>query len=551
MPSQDSDDSYSWRSLLLPYTDEVLDDFTVAEPPALVREPESDSLRRGSRSLDVLDLARLKLLYDDSRDKPVGSYTVAAQSAVLDVRIMLPFEPSRDSVHRHEEELVASHMRLAYSVPRDRRYLRSGYSSEPILAEAAARQLYRWRNQSVSLRGMPPLASHDVAHRIREAWQHEPVVAMLKRILDENLLSLGEIDETVGRLLLTLARDDTTCTTYISRNPHFSSPVPLNDFIRRLFSEGVAETVLKSKPDNLAANAEGARTTFKEAFKDALVNFTHFTKWDDSAALTEDVALGCFIRSMAVICQHNAAAIDAFIPVLMDQTAVLDATVMTGILVRFKLRSSPGTMAAYTIDAAKVGLFPRSSCEGEASRRPYIALTMELGVGSKPPLFTTMPVKPASKQMTEAIPPPAGSTPNTGARHQQSSSSSKARSSEAAQRRRHPRYSIYAYGCSPTVYRVIGLREDEDYQCLLRGGKPLWAQPRQDPASLKPFFAVGDAAAASWDWLSNPPPDTVPRSESGGDGGVILLGALRRDDEVDNLAGGRDDLEDVHMELAE
>ena len=71
----------------MPYTDEILDDFTVAEPPALVREPESDSLRRGSRSLDVLDLARLKLLYDDSRDKPVGSYTVAAQSAVLDVRI--------------------------------------------------------------------------------------------------------------------------------------------------------------------------------------------------------------------------------------------------------------------------------------------------------------------------------------------------------------------------------------------------------------------------------------------------------------------------------
>ena len=63
--------------------------------------------------------------------------------------------------------------------------------------------------------------------------------------------------------------------------------------------------------------------------------------------------------------------------------------------------------------------------------------------------------------------------------------------------------------------------------------------------------AVGDAAAASWDWLSNPPPDTAPRGESGGDGGVILLGALGRDDEVDNLAGGRDDLEDVHMELAE
>lgn len=34
-----------------------------------------------------------------------------------------------------QADMVASHFRIAYSVPVHREYLRSGYSSEPLLAE--------------------------------------------------------------------------------------------------------------------------------------------------------------------------------------------------------------------------------------------------------------------------------------------------------------------------------------------------------------------------------------------------------------------------------
>lgn len=88
----------------------------------------------------VLDLARLKLTaspdydtrtYEPLRTKDDGNY---GQLAVADVRLLFDYEPLREDSHDAQKALVASHMRLAYSVPSHLQYLRSGYSSEPILA---------------------------------------------------------------------------------------------------------------------------------------------------------------------------------------------------------------------------------------------------------------------------------------------------------------------------------------------------------------------------------------------------------------------------------
>ena len=62
-------------------------------------------------------------------------------AAVLDVLLTLDFEPRHQAAYDREAKLVAGHMRIAFSVPKDREYLRSGYPSEPLLAEAAARQM--------------------------------------------------------------------------------------------------------------------------------------------------------------------------------------------------------------------------------------------------------------------------------------------------------------------------------------------------------------------------------------------------------------------------
>ncbi|KAJ8457684.1 hypothetical protein ONZ51_g11381 [Trametes cubensis] len=468
------------------------------------------------------------LLCNDNMRMPIDSHTIAAQTAVLDVRIMLSFEPSREAAHRHEEQLVASHMRIAYSVPKDRIYLRSGYSSEPILAEAAARQLHEWRRQCLGLE--PSATGLNVVDRLRDTTDIGPAVQILRKTFDHDLLSRGEVGEVIGRLLLMLARDSATCATSSdSDDPHFSNPVPVTTFIEQLLSESFAKDVLTSRPDNLPANAPRGDLTFAEAFKDAVVNFTHFAKWADDSALSQDTALGCFIRSMAVICRNNAATVDVFIPVLMNKDAALDASVMTGIMVQFKLRAHSGTIAAYAIDATKVGLFKQTPDDDETQRHPYITLIMELGVNSEPPLLASIPVKPESKESIAVNKKLGEKTPVSNAGAPLQDTPSKVVLTPPAPRRRrgsaYPRYSIYVYGCSPTVYRVISKNERGVYKHMLGGGKLLAEHPRQDPTSLrlvrmlKPFFAIGHT---SWHWLCHTRLNTDLPDESDDEGGVVV-----------------------------
>ncbi|KAH9900744.1 hypothetical protein C8Q73DRAFT_722479 [Cubamyces lactineus] len=516
-----------WRSLMMPYSDWVLDKFSIdrPDPPSIT---DSQVLRCGRLSLDVLELARRKLLCNDNMRMPMDSHTVAAQTAVLDVRIMLSFEPSREAARRHEEQLVASHMRIAYSVPKDRIYLRSGYSSEPILAEAAARQLHEWRRQCLGLG--PSATGINVVDRLRDTTDIGPAVQILRKSLDHDLISRGDVGEIVGRLLLLLARDSATCATSSdSDDPHFSNPVPVTTLLVQLLSEAFAKDVLTSKPDNLPANDPRGDLTFAEAFKDAVVNFTHFAKWADDSALSQDTALGCFIRSMAVICRNNAATVDIFIPVLMNKDAALDASVMSGIMVQFKLRAHSGTTAAYAIDATKVGLFKQTPDDDETQRHPYITLIMELGVTSEPPLLASIPVKPESKESIAVNKKLGEKTPVSNAGAPLQDTPSKVVLIPPAPRRRrgsaYPRYSIYVYGCSPTVYRVISQNERGVYKHILGSGKLLAEHPRQDPTSLrlvrmlKPFFAIGHT---SWHWLCHTRLNTDSPDESDDEGGVVV-----------------------------
>jgi hypothetical protein len=87
-----------------------------------------------------MDFARSKLICQHKISVTHTELNPVARTAVLDVLLNLDFEPRRQARHR-ETELVASHMRTVFSVPKHREYFCSGYPSEPILAEAAARQM--------------------------------------------------------------------------------------------------------------------------------------------------------------------------------------------------------------------------------------------------------------------------------------------------------------------------------------------------------------------------------------------------------------------------
>jgi hypothetical protein len=103
---------------------------------------------------DIVDLARAKLICDSNISVPYTTVKHAAVTAVLDVLLTLDFEPRRQVAHIREAELVASHMRIAFSVPKDRGYIRSGYPSEPLLAEAAARQMHEFQKRTWRAMGL-------------------------------------------------------------------------------------------------------------------------------------------------------------------------------------------------------------------------------------------------------------------------------------------------------------------------------------------------------------------------------------------------------------
>ena len=212
--------------------------------------------------LGLFSFARTKLYglqYPDASLSPERNSTKSnGQLAALGIRLMLEFEPLRESADK-EAKLVEGHMRVTYSVPTHRQYLRSGAPSEPVLAEAAARVMSE-------IHGGP--------------------LGAVTGYLRNGLISKGVRGELVARLLLTLAHNK--CVRFDSAKVHeaqYSKAVPLSDFLEALVGHGHMQKILKSRPDNVPGGA-----TFKEAFKHAKVNFTHFVKGGDESVITDEAA---------------------------------------------------------------------------------------------------------------------------------------------------------------------------------------------------------------------------------------------------------------------
>ncbi|KAH7918081.1 hypothetical protein BV22DRAFT_1134873 [Leucogyrophana mollusca] len=194
---------------------------------------------------------------------------------ILDVLLCLDFEPSREAAKARQTELVASHMRTAFSVPSDRSYLRSGYPSEPILAEAAARQMDELQQQCPGINVMATLLNEQFTS------------GLIDRGLRGELVWRQLVMEAYLRAIRTEQKEH-----YV-----FSRGCGLITFITELFTETYAGRILSSVPDNVHST-----TNFVDAFKDAQVRFTHFGKMADDAGATSPALLAAFIRGMAIIC---------------------------------------------------------------------------------------------------------------------------------------------------------------------------------------------------------------------------------------------------------
>jgi hypothetical protein len=449
----------------------------------------------------IVDLARSKLICDHNIGAKRSELKAAASTAVLDVILNLDFEPRREAALNREAQLVASHMRTAFSVPQHREYFRSGYPSEPILAEAAVCQMDSFQTLT-------------------------PGVNVMAEILKDNfssgILDQGSRGEVVMRQLVSEAYRRAVKRDYPNDSPRiFSKGCKLVTFVSELFAEDPAKRILDTVPDNVKSDVK-----FAQAFKKSIIRFTHFGKLADDSGTTTTAMFAAFVRCMAVICWSSQDVVDFLIPVLVDRTKTVTESKMTGLLIQVKRRKAKGSTAKYEINQKTLGFFPADSTD----RRPYFTLVAELGV--------QLPISKAattSSKVVKNLSNPTSSKPKTqtgGVVSTSLATPSKLRTQEQPSRISHPtdvhpRYSFFVYGCSNTMYKVINPSDRALYKFLLGHRDLLDEHSRQDAQSLnavrrmKPFWSVGPEC---YSWIDVPMLQNYQEWKD--DAGELLVGMM-------------------------
>jgi hypothetical protein len=384
-------------------------------------------------------------------------------------------------------DLVASHMRVVFSIPKHRRYIYSGTPSEPILAEAAARLMSTFG-------GPRPLKLFQTSI-LDSSKARGRVVELLAEWLSVGLLEKGELGEFVARTLLTFAHDLAiedeyrTPTRLTDAEPIFSRPISVIAFLRALLQPKFADEVLDYLPEN---DRQGVK--LREAFKDAFINFTHFGRTGEAAMLVDEAALYAMCRGMGWTFYRQQRGVDIGIPVFLGQPdEVLNRYRMTMIFIQVKNTSRSEKPLIDIESSAFKPQFFSTSPNGPADGRPYIVIVMNLGV-LHPPIEPTEPGMAVQGRKIDR-PLDEQQTPSKLIRPPQAVRDQKPRLAKALPRPKHPRYAFALHGCSRTLYRVIDEeaekhsyaqlldsrtllsehpRTEDEYRNMVMGLKPVW-----------------------------------------------------------------------------
>lgn len=135
-------------------------------------------------------------------------------------------------------------MRILHVVSQDRNEIKSSYPSEPLLAEAAARQLECYRLEEGGR------SEHQPASYI------DPAIVIIEAALGKALLDKVKVGEMCARLLLTQAHDSAVVEDSGYKliqedgdEPNFNQPVSVVQFLKELLDEGIAAKFLASRSD--------------------------------------------------------------------------------------------------------------------------------------------------------------------------------------------------------------------------------------------------------------------------------------------------------------
>ncbi|KAH7334543.1 hypothetical protein B0J17DRAFT_631300 [Rhizoctonia solani] len=335
-----------------------------------------------------------------------------SEVAALSIRIGITFESTTHASRDMESRLVESHMRVVYAIPQHREFMRTGSSSEPVLAEAAAQYLKDRANGGIALSG--------------------------PRILSENcqkgFIARGERGELCGRLLMTAAHD-LALSDALGGIPRvlndseviFHRPVPVLTFLRALFADRHHVTILEATP---ATDDTGEK--LQDAFKEAYVSFSHFVQAGDSAMLGAKSLRTALFRGMAIQAKDNQVSIDAVIPIYMG---LITSSITT------KTTSNRKHALPCTVNR---------SITVPDFEQPVISIVFELGeeLPNLPEAELTQLVQPGHWELRKT----RSSTSKPGPRQDD----------------RH--YSFVARGCSPDTYKAIPQDAKTCYDIILASG---------------------------------------------------------------------------------
>ncbi|CUA71726.1 PH and SEC7 domain-containing protein 1 [Rhizoctonia solani] len=374
-----------------------------------------------------------------------------SELAAPSVRIGISFD-STTLAREAESRQVEAHMRIIYAVPVHREFMRTGYSSEPILAEAAAVYL--------------------------DGTNHKAGIAISgPRILADNIqkgfLAKGERGELCGRLITTIAHDlatrecldiDMTSPLAQGPQPEFHRPVPVLTFLRALFAPLHHDTILQASP---VTGEDDKDSTLQSVFNDAFVCFSHFALADDSEMLEARCLQTALFRGMAMQAKDNQVSIDAVIPIHMGSTTnPITEKTTSAINLQFKNRTNTRPCSVdrgITVPNLK---------------QPVISIVFELGEES--PSAALVEPHHATARVTRGEVSGSNADPD----------------------RTH--YSFVARGCTSKTYNAIPEEAENDYKIILAANGLKDDFPRADiPESwalvrqLKPFFD-SETAMAGW-----------------------------------------------------
>ena len=409
----------------------------------------------------VLALAKRKLILTNSASnaQPIGKL------AAIDVILNISYEGNRIASRNIQEAMVARHARLIYAIPSHREYTRTGYSSEPLLAEAAHQLVYEWEKKEPSF-----------------------LIDTLNMNNDNGVLNKGHAGEMVARLILSSAYRRAIVEKSASggKSPNFSAGCSLLTFIKQLFSDPHADMILECNPDNVQ---DGEK--FKDAFRDTTLRFTHFITMssrsnDGDHCPWTSILWAAFVRGAAIIGGSTQDTTNFMIPVLVGKNDKIGDSTITAILIQINNKIRAGPVHKYLIDAKAVRLFP----EDTKKFHPYVCLVMELGV--VPTQKSNDSDKGKGGQSAETSAPTqkrartVEASPSKISMYRAGLLRKKPSKAEA-----HARYHIFAYGCSKTIYKyaekakfakLLGkydvfddhARQDDESLAAIRKMKPVW-----------------------------------------------------------------------------